>query len=58
MEQHEEGKSIAGIFDRLDGDDFIGEYPEVKFFDDDSLQSGDCQIKADLDCWMEGLQPS
>ena len=45
----EEGfaSAIAGIFDGLDGDDaLLSEYPEVKFFEDDSLQSGDCQIKS------------
>ena len=50
VEQHEEegfASAIAGIFDGLDGDDaLLSEYPEVKFFDDDSLQSGDCQIKS------------
>ena len=39
--------AIAGIFDGLDGDDaLLSEYPEVKFFEDDSLQNGDCQIKS------------
>ena len=45
----EEGfaSAIAGIFDGLDGDDaLLSEYPDVKFFEDDSLQSGDCQIKS------------
>jgi len=45
----EEGfaSAIAGIFDGLDGDDaLLSEYPEVKFFEDDSLQNGDCQIKS------------
>ena len=35
----EEGfaSAIAGIFDGLDGDDaLLSEYPEVKFFEDDS----------------------
>ena len=31
----------------MDGDDaLLSEYPDVKFFEDDSLQSGDCQIKS------------
>jgi hypothetical protein len=39
--------AIAGIFDGLDGDDALLEgYPNVKFFEDSSLQSGDCQIKS------------
>jgi flagellar assembly protein FliH len=39
--------AIAGIFDGLDGDDaLLSEYPEVKFFEDESLKSGDCQIKS------------
>ena len=39
--------AIAGIFDGLDGDDALLEgYPNVKFFEDASLQSGDCQIKS------------
>jgi len=39
--------AIAGIFDGLDGDDALLEgYPNVKFFQDDSLNSGDCQIKS------------
>ena len=45
----EEGfaSAIAGIFDGLDGDDaLLSEYPEVKFFEDDSLHNGDCQIKS------------
>ncbi len=47
--EEEEGfaSAIAGIFDGLDGDDaLLSEYPEVKFFTDDSLESGDCQIKS------------
>jgi hypothetical protein len=47
--EDEEGfaSAIAGIFDGLDGDDaLLSEYPEVKFFTDDSLESGDCQIKS------------
>ncbi len=45
----EEGfaSAIAGIFDGLDGDDALLEgYPNVKFFEDSSLQPGDCQIKS------------
>ena len=47
--QEEEGfaSAIAGIFDGLDGDDaLLDGYPNVKFFEDASLQSGDCQIKS------------
>ena len=41
--------AIAGIFDGLDGDDaLLDGYPNVKFFEDSSLQSGDCQIKSRL----------
>ena len=45
----EEGfaSAIAGIFDGLDGDDeLLDGYPNVKFFEDSSLNSGDCQIKS------------
>ena len=48
-EPEEEGfaSAIAGIFDGLDGDDALLEgYPNVKFFEDTSLKSGDCQIKS------------
>ena len=39
--------AIAGIFDGLDGDDALLEgYPNVKFFEDSTLASGDCQIKS------------
>jgi len=39
--------AIAGIFDNLDGDDSIlPDLPRVKFFEDSSLNSGDCQIKS------------
>ena len=39
--------AIAGIFDNLDGDDSIlPDFPRVKFFEDTSLNSGDCQIKS------------
>ena len=47
--QEEEGfaSAIAGIFDGLDGEDALLEgYPNVKFFEDSTLQSGDCQIKS------------
>ncbi|MBT3541651.1 MAG: hypothetical protein HN489_10995, partial [Opitutae bacterium] len=47
--EDEEGfaSAIAGIFDGLDGDDALLEgYPNVKFFEDPSLESGDCQIKS------------
>ena len=30
-------------------------FPFVKFFEDSSLESGDCQVKVDLDYWMEGF---
>jgi flagellar biosynthesis/type III secretory pathway protein FliH len=52
VDEKEEGadgfaSAIAGIFDGLDGDDALLEgYPNVKFFEDSSLQSGDCQIKS------------
>ncbi len=48
-EENDEGfaSAIAGIFDGLEGDDaLLSEYPEVKFFVDDSLEIGDCQIKS------------
>ena len=39
--------AIAGIFDGLDGDDALLEgYPNVKFFEDSTLASGDCQVKS------------
>ena len=47
--QDEEGfaSAIAGIFDGLDGDDaLLDGYPNIKFFEDTTLQSGDCQIKS------------
>ena len=47
--QEESGfaSAIAGIFDGIDGDDALLEgYPNVKFFEDPSLNSGDCQIKS------------
>ena len=47
--EEEEGfaSAIAGIFDGLDGDDALLEgYPNVKFFEDSSLNTGDCQIKS------------
>ena len=48
-ENDDEGfaSAIAGIFDGLDGDDALLEgYPNVKFFEDLTLASGDCQIKS------------
>jgi flagellar assembly protein FliH len=47
--ESEEGfaSAIAGIFDGLDGDDvLLAGYPNVKFFEDAALASGDCQIKS------------
>jgi len=39
--------AIAGIFDNLDGEDSVlPDLPRVKFFEDASLSSGDCQIKS------------
>ena len=39
--------AIAGIFDGIDGDDAVLDgFPNVKFFKDESLNSGDCQIKS------------
>lgn len=39
--------AIAGIFDGIDGDDTLLEgYTNVKFFEDPSLQHGDCQVKS------------
>ncbi len=39
--------AIAGIFDGIDGDDaLLDGYPNVKFFEDPSLQPGDCQVKS------------
>ena len=39
--------AIAGIFDNLDGDDSVlADLPKVKFFEDSSLKTGDCQIKS------------
>ena len=39
--------AIAGIFDGLEGDDaLLAGFPNVKFFEDASLHSGDCQIKS------------
>ena len=39
--------AIAGIFDGIDGDDAVLEgFPNVKFFEDPTLQSGDCQVKS------------
>ncbi len=48
-ENPEEGfaSAIAGIFDGLDGDDSLLEgYPNVKFHEDETLSSGDCQVKS------------
>ena len=48
--QSEEGgfaSAIAGIFEGLDGDEsLLDGYPNVKFFEDESLAKGDCQIKS------------
>ena len=39
--------AVGMIFDGLDGDDaLLAGYPNVKFFEDASLNSGDCQIKS------------
>jgi len=39
--------AIAGIFDNLDGEDSVlPDLPRVKFHEDNSLVSGDCQIKS------------
>jgi len=39
--------AISGIFDNLEGDDsLIPDYPNLKFHEDASLSSGDCQIKS------------
>ena len=39
--------AIAGIFDGIDGDDaLLDGFPFVKFFEDSSLESGDCQVKS------------
>jgi flagellar biosynthesis/type III secretory pathway protein FliH len=39
--------AIAGIFDNLDGDDaLLPDFPKVKFFEDQSLGRGDCQVKS------------
>ena len=48
-EDNEQGfaSAIAGIFDGIEGEDELLEgYPNVKFFEDSSLSSGDCQIKS------------
>jgi flagellar biosynthesis/type III secretory pathway protein FliH len=47
--QEEDGfaSAIAGIFDNLDGNDaLLPDLPHVKFIEDPSLQSGDCQVKS------------
>jgi flagellar biosynthesis/type III secretory pathway protein FliH len=39
--------AIAGIFDNLDGEDAVlPDLPRVKFFEDQSLSKGDCQVKS------------
>ena len=48
-EQVDEGfaSAIAGIFDNLDGDDaLLPDFPKVKFFEDQTLTRGDCQVKS------------
>ena len=48
-EDNEQGfaSAIAGIFDGIEGEDeLLDGYPNVKFFEDSSLSSGDCQIKS------------
>ncbi len=48
-ESEEDGfaSAIAGIFDNLDGEDaLLPDLPKVKFFEDSSLSSGDCQVKS------------
>ena len=48
-EQVDEGfaSAIAGIFDNLDGDDaLLPDFPKVKFFEDQTLKRGDCQVKS------------
>lgn len=47
--ENEDGfaSAIAGIFDNLDGEDSVlPDLPRVKFYEDSSLVSGDCQIKS------------
>jgi flagellar biosynthesis/type III secretory pathway protein FliH len=47
--QEEDGfaSAIAGIFDNLDGNDsLLPDLPHVKFIEDTSLSSGDCQVKS------------
>ena len=35
------------VFDGIDGDDaLLDGFPFVKFFEDSSLESGDCQVKS------------
>jgi len=39
--------AIAGIFDNLEGDDsLLPDLPKVRFFEDETLSRGDCQIKS------------
>jgi hypothetical protein len=46
-EQDGFASAIAGIFDNLDGNDaLLPDLPHVKFIEDPSLQSGDCQVKS------------
>ena len=49
QEDSEDGfaSAIAGIFDNLDGEESVlPDLPRVKFHEDTSLSSGDCQIKS------------
>ena len=46
-EQDGFASAIAGIFDNLDGNDaLLPDLPHVKFIEDPSLKSGDCQVKS------------
>ena len=46
-EQEGFASAIAGIFEGLDGDEsLLDGYPNVKFFEDESLQPSDIQIKS------------
>jgi len=46
-EQDGFASAIAGIFDNLDGNDaLLPDLPHVKFIEDPSLHSGDCQVKS------------
>ena len=47
--QNEDGfaSAIAGIFENLEGEDSVlPDLPRVKFFEDETLKTGDCQIKS------------